>query len=142
MDGADFEECGERGGQHVHHEVGSRRRVEVISGVERRRRWSRDEKARITSESFVCGASVSDVARRHGMSLGLLHHWRRVARRGADEAEQSFVPVLPVEERDLPPAETRAGGVIEIEFYGANIRLCGPVDGLALRTVLAAVRGA
>ncbi|MCW6511778.1 transposase, partial [Hyphomicrobiales bacterium BP6-180914] len=29
------------------------------------------------------GANVADVARRHGMSLGLLHHWRRLAREAA-----------------------------------------------------------
>ena len=87
----------EVGAQHVEMEMGGRGRVEVIRGVERRRRWSNDEKARITSESFRPGASVSDVARRHGMSLGLLHHWRRAVRREAGDGLQTFVPLLPAE---------------------------------------------
>ena len=68
MDGEDFGQGGERVAPPVHLEMVSRGRVEVISGVERRRRWSREEKARIMAESFVAGANVSDVARRHAMS--------------------------------------------------------------------------
>jgi transposase len=135
VDGEGFEPVGERGARYG-------RRVEVISGVERRRRWSRDEKAQITSESFAPGASVSDVARRHNMSLGLLHHWRRAARDVAGEAPQTFVPILPTEELALYPAARLGGVVIEIEFCGASIRLRGGVDGTTLRTVLAAVRRA
>ena len=127
---------------HVGYGVG--RRVEVISGVERRRRWAREEKAQITAESFVPGANVSDVARRHGMSLGLLHHWRRLTREAASVAagaDPAFVPILPME--DSGPARPSAhGGMIEITLGGACIRVHGPVDGAALRTVIAAVRGA
>jgi transposase len=56
------------------------RRVEVISGTGRRRRWSTDDKARILVESAMPGANVSDVARRHGMSPQQLFAWRREAR--------------------------------------------------------------
>jgi transposase len=143
MDDEGFGQGGERVAPPMHLEMVNRQRVEVISGVARRRRWSPAEKAQITRESFAPGASVSDVARRHGMSLGLLHHWRRAVRRGADEVAQSFVPVLPAEESDLTGSTARPGeGMIEIAFFGASIRLRGPVDGSALRTVLAAVRGA
>jgi len=44
------------------------RRIELITGTGRRRRWSADEKARIVVESLKPGASVSEVARRHGLS--------------------------------------------------------------------------
>jgi transposase len=43
-------------------------RVEVLSGMARRRRWSRDDKARIVEETLAPGAKVSEVARRHGIS--------------------------------------------------------------------------
>lgn len=49
------------------------RRVEVLLGKERRRRWSADEKAEITAASFVPGANISAVARQYGVSQGLLH---------------------------------------------------------------------
>jgi transposase len=132
----------EVGAQHVEMEMGGRRRVEVIRGVERRRRWSNDEKARITSESFRPGASVSDVARRHGMSLGLLHHWRRAVRREAGDGLQTFVPLLPAEGPGDAPVTQKLSGEIEIEFCGARIRVSGPVDGASLNIVLAAVRTA
>jgi hypothetical protein len=58
----------------------SARRVEVIIGGNQRRRWSGEDKARITAASFVPGANIAAVAREHGVSQGLLHYWRRCAR--------------------------------------------------------------
>jgi transposase len=139
MGSNDDEHRAEHSTQHVDVGFGNRRRIEVISGVERRRRWSREEKARITAESFVTGANVSDVARRHAMSLGLLHHWRRLARHAGSSAEAAFVPVLPLE--DTSETESSgSGAMIEIALGGACIRVRGRVDGAALRTVIAAVR--
>ncbi|WP_438744257.1 transposase [Bradyrhizobium sp. U531] len=43
-------------------------RVEVLGGVERRRRWSRDDKMRIIEETLAPGAVVTEIARRHGIS--------------------------------------------------------------------------
>jgi transposase len=137
----DDEHGAEHGAQHVEVGFGSRRRVEVISGVERRRRWSGEEKARITAESFVAGVNVSDVARRHAMSLGLLHHWRRLARQAGSSAEAAFVPVLPLEDTS-DAGSSGSGAMIEIALGGACIRVRGRVDGAALRTVIAAVRSA
>jgi transposase-like protein len=53
--------------------------VEVLSGPERRRRWSSEEKAAIVAEAILPGARVSEIARRHGISRGLLYTWRRDA---------------------------------------------------------------
>ena len=50
------------------HGVTGVRRIELITGSERRRRWSDDDKARIVVESFAPGANVSEVARRNGLS--------------------------------------------------------------------------
>jgi transposase len=141
MGGNDDEHGDQHGAQRVQIGFGVGRRVEVISGVERRRRWSREEKAQITAESFVPGANVSDVARRHGMSLGLLHHWRRLARQCASAGDTGFVPILPMEEAGVARSSL-PDAVIEIAVGGACIRVRGPVDGAALRTVIAAVRSA
>jgi transposase len=54
----------------------SYRRIEVITGQRRRRRWTAQEKARIVAESFEEGANISEVARRHGVVRGLLTVWR------------------------------------------------------------------
>src|SRR6516165_6952899 len=51
-------------------------RIEVITGVERRRKWSAQEKAAIVAESLAEGAVVSEVARRHGLNPQQLFGWR------------------------------------------------------------------
>jgi transposase len=56
------------------------RRIELITGTGRRRRWSSEDKARIVEESLASGVSVSEVARRHGLSPQQLFAWRREAR--------------------------------------------------------------
>lgn len=103
---------------------------------QRHERWPMRERARIVAESFAPGVNVSAIARVNGVSLGLLHYWRRKARDIGGVEEMRFVPVV-VE--DAVQA-TSTPGSIEIELSDARIRLQGTVDGLALRTVLAAVR--
>src|SRR3954462_4960779 len=76
---------------------GSVRRLELITGTGRRRRWSSDDKVRIVVESLQLGATVSEVARRHGLSPQQLFAWRREAR--ATSGESAEVP---------PPAATPA----------------------------------
>ncbi|MGY4592802.1 transposase [Bradyrhizobium sp. GM22.5] len=136
------------------------RRVEVITGERRRRRWTSEEKARISAESFEEGANISEVARRNCVSRGLLTVWRRqVAAAVADKA-QNFVPIQigaesdggragesecisPVQMKPLeiaaPPA--KPCGVIEIEVSGARIRVEPGVELATLSTVLSALRG-
>jgi transposase-like protein len=70
--------------------------VTVLSGRERRRRWSSAEKLRIVEESLAGGASIVEVARRHDVHPNLLHLWRRQARAeilSATEGDPRFVPV-------------------------------------------------
>ena len=59
--------------------------MEIISGVERRRRWRIEDKLRILAE-IDGGATLTDVARRYDVSRGLLWQWRDAQRRGADAA--------------------------------------------------------
>src|SRR6516225_10885668 len=58
-------------------------RVEVITSVQRRRRWSAEEKAAIVQETYAPGMSVSLVARRHGIAPNQLFTWRRLYTSGA-----------------------------------------------------------
>lgn len=51
--------------------------VAVYSSVERRRRWSDEERLQILGEAFSPGACVSQVARRHDVSTALIYTWRR-----------------------------------------------------------------
>jgi len=129
----------------------SYRRVEVITGERRRRRWTGEEKARIVAESFEEGTNISEVARRNGVSRGLLTVWRRQITAMAGKAP-SFVPIQIGAESGQPSAwaqsplkvtapATRACGVVEIEVSGARIRVEGEVDAATLCTVLSVLRG-
>src|SRR5262249_33665980 len=53
-------------------------RVENITSVQRRRRWTASEKVRIVEETFEPGMTVSLVARRHGVAPNQLFTWRRL----------------------------------------------------------------
>jgi len=52
-------------------------RIEVLTGIERRRRWSAEEKRRLVSAAFAPGAVVSEVARRAEIHPNQLYRWRQ-----------------------------------------------------------------
>ena len=53
-------------------------RLEVITSVQRRRRWSAREKVRMVEDTYEPGMTVSLVARRHGVTANQLFTWRRL----------------------------------------------------------------
>jgi transposase len=127
--------------------------VEIITGRERRRRWSVADKLRILAECDAPGVQVAEVAARHGVYRSLVFQWRRQARDGLLVAEPTaeFVPVrvavadrrdeiLPEPEPTPPPS--RKAAAIEIELPdGIRVRVGEQVSLVALRRVLAALRG-
>jgi transposase len=123
---------------------------EVLTGPERRRRWGSEEKAGIVSEMTVPGAKVSEIARRHGISRGLLYTWRREAgQQSIASALPDLVPVVMTNAGDVTPARERrsttakAAGTIEIALPGGvRVMVCGRVEERTLRAVLGALRSA
>jgi transposase len=127
---------------------------EILSGPERRRRWSSEEKAGIVAEVMLAGATVTEVARRHGISRGLLYTWRREARHGSasDDAASSLpdlVPVMITDPREPSKRPTMASersgakptGTIEIALPGAvHVTVRGRVEERVLQAVLSALR--
>ena len=73
-------------------------KVEVITSVQRRRRWSAAEKMRMVEESQEPGASGSLVSRRHGVNPNQLFTWRRLAAHGALTAAAAGEEVVPASE--------------------------------------------
>ncbi len=73
-------------------------RIEVITSVQRRRRWAVAEKIEIVEETELPGMSVSYVARKHGISPSLLFKWRRLYREGALAAIDANEPVVAASE--------------------------------------------
>lgn len=122
-----------------------------VLGVERRRRWSAAEKARIVAETLVPGAMVCEVARRNDVAQSLVFAWRRRARSG-EAVGGCGSTLLPVEVRAalthsaadeavcaVVPADRRnaRSGVIEIDLgSGRRLRVDNDVDAGALRRVL------
>jgi transposase len=99
-------------------------RVEVITSVERRRRWSLSEKQQLVAASLEPGASVSAIARQAGIQPGQLYGWRRQLRAAAATA---FAPVQVAAE--ATPFGLANGGTIEIEFTsGTRVRIAGAAD--------------
>ena len=129
----------------------------VLSGPERRRRWTTAEKLRIVAESHTPGAIANEVARRHDIHPHQLHRWRQDVRRGrlgpmlgpqgAGGSEPQFVPVAvsPAAIGGTPPKQAAvaaepasAAGMIEMEFAnGSRMRVTGAVDSAMLAAALA-----
>jgi len=134
--------------------------IEIITGRERRRRWSIEEKVRIVAETEEVGARVTEVAARHGVYPGLLFTWRRQVRDGvlAAPPAATFMPVrmLATErapdpdvrypangERSRPVAAPHLGdGTIEITLAnGCRLRVDQQIDVRALRRIVGVLRG-
>ena len=121
--------------------------IEVITRVERRRRWSREQKQRLVAESARPDRTVSQVARAHGVAPNLLFTWRRQFLASAVEmggAGPSFVPVrLTAEDPagvEAPAVSSAVSARLEIRLPGGIvINVFGEVAGESLRQVLAAL---
>jgi transposase len=77
-------------------------RIEVLTGTERRRQWSAEDKERIVSESYSGVDNVSRIARRHGLSPQQLFTWRREARQAS--LSPAFAAVALAPQEATPPA--------------------------------------
>jgi transposase len=122
-------------------------RIEVR--VERRRRWSVEQKLGVVRETLEPGAVTKVVAERHGISTGLLYTWRKQM---LTTAMAGFMPVqvapevpaprlaAPVDppNEPAPAADAVAGGMIEVQWSsGVRVVVRGTVDLRLLRSVLA-----
>ena len=111
--------------------------------LEQRHRYSPEFRAQMVALTLEPGASVSRVALEHDLNTNLLFKWRRKILRERAIARLKSPALLPVtvtpgETLALEPATKapEAVGAIEVIVPGGRIRLSGPVDGQALRTVL------
>ena len=113
-------------------------RVEVITSVERRRRWSSAEKERLVAASLEPGAAVSALAREAGLHPTQLYKWRRQLC-VRYEAASGFAPVQVIGEpaaHGLPVTV----GVIEIELAdGTRLRITGAVDATTVSAAVGAL---
>jgi transposase len=94
------------------------RRVEVISGPERRRRWSEGQKRAIVAEAFAPGASVSAVARRVDVVPKQIYRWRRQLCNAAVGFAEVVVSPSSYERAEAkgPSLEIEVGGDVRIRI--------------------------
>lgn len=71
-------------------------RVEIITGIHRRRRYTAEEKVRLVEQTMQPGMTVSAVARLYGVAPSLLFQWRRRMSKGGQEAVRADEEVVPL----------------------------------------------
>ena len=93
-------------------------RIEVLSGPERRRRWSEDQKRAIVAEAFAPGASVCEVARQVDVVPGQIYRWRQELRDAALGLAEVVISPGPGERSPAgaPALEIELGGDIRVRI--------------------------
>jgi len=69
-------------------------RVEIITGRERRRRYTANEKLALVDATMQPGMTVSAVARLNGVSASLLFKWRQLMSQGGQVAVKADEDVV------------------------------------------------
>ena len=138
--------------------IGGHQRMDIRVGVERRRKWSRDDRLRIVQETLADGAVVAEIARRNEVASSLIYTWRKQAFAGLLDGFHQ-VRIVPDVEAELPmlaspaPTDTSATAAktplaepeqsrrtIEVTLPdGTTLRVDGDAEHGALRTILASL---
>lgn len=115
-------------------------RQEILTGVERRRRWSLDQKQEILAAVGVNGATVADVARRYDITRQHIYQWRRELRRKgllSDGRPQFLAVEMTPEALGDPVAEANGAGLVEIRLCnGRRLRLAGDAPEAVVRRMI------
>jgi transposase len=105
----------------------------VISGPERRRRWSLEQKRALVEASMAPGASIAAVARDADLSPALIYRWRRELTGTGVRQPEGFTPVTVL--ADVIGSDRTA--VMQISIAGATLRV---PNGTAPALMIAALR--
>ena len=104
-------------------------KIEVVTTVQRRRRWSVTEKLEILAEAEQPGMSMSYVARKHGIAATQIFKWKKLKEAGALTAVGSEEEVLPVSQvRQLQERIRRLENILgrkteEVEILKEAVRI-------------------
>lgn len=119
-------------------------RITVISGPERRRAWSTEQKEALVLASCAPGAVIADIARAADVHPSLIHRWRRELTQRVEPPRSgaSFVPVVMKADAsaDLPSERQGLRVAAEIETRGAVIRFGDEARPELVRAVLGSLR--
>jgi transposase len=109
----------------------------LITGAERRRRWSSEERRRILAEAEAPGAIVAEVARRADVCTSLIYKWRREER--SLEREASFSRVM-LEDKASPSIAAPDVAPILVELGGAQVKIGASASASLIAATLRALR--
>ena len=119
-------------------------RMTLITGGERRRRWSDEDRVRILAAIAEPGAVVADVARREDVCTSLVYKWRRAERRDQSAAACGFSPVIiettPPAPSTLPPSQGCGSGVVEVELKDVRVRISADAPSVVIAATLKVLR--
>ena len=118
-------------------------RMTLISGAERRRRWSEEDRARILAAISEPGAVIAEVARREDVCTSLVFKWRRELREAVEADASGFAPVVIEPAAAAPSSSTSsnsASAVIEVELKEARVRIHAGAPSSAIAAALKALR--
>lgn len=123
------------------------RRLEVLTGPERRRYHADEEKAALVAESWRPGVCAADLARRHGLHPQQLYTWRRQARRGTLALREEDMPMFaavvaaePVPAEPMPASRPSADDRLVLEFGEMRLRIGADVVPERVAALVAALR--
>lgn len=133
----------------------TKRPIEIITSVERRRRWSREEKERLVAACLEPGAVLSEIARAAGIHVSQLFRWRKELCQIAEQKTQmasTLVPVIvseaasaaqPISSEPSGPSHSRRKrSYVTIELgRGRRVRVDSDIDTDALGRILDCVLG-
>jgi transposase len=137
--------------------------VEIIARIERRRKWTAQEKAALLAEVEAEGGKVTVVARRHRISESVLYNWRAAWKAAASvmhppmatpfiplgvlggsgyRATSMLAPPKPEQSRPMRGSDSGVGGIEIVLPNGARVSVDASVNEKALSRVLRAMKGA
>jgi transposase len=136
--------------RHVSDAEVASRRIEIFTGVGRRRSWTEHQKATIVAESFEVGVRASHVARRHGLTPQQLFAWRREAHGNAKQATDAplFVPATVVasdqdcvaSQSEAPESSRSRPNSIELDIEGASVFIWRDADAAMVTAIIGALK--
>jgi transposase len=113
--------------------------VMLMTGPERRRRWSSEERRVILMAAFTPGAVVADVSRQYEVSTSLIYKWRREVM--AARAEAQFVPAVIVDgPSDLEPLARSEPAIVVELASGARVTIGAAASASMVSATLRALR--
>lgn len=110
----------------------------LLTGPERRRRWSADDRGLILAASFAPGAVVADVARQFDVSTSLIYKWRRACLEPS--TAPGFAPAIVVDAPESTSSRTQAPAILIELPCGARLSVAATAPAVLMTAALRALR--